>query len=137
MGAHGSSVLALVFVLASGAACVDEETREVAGGDLYLRYCASCHGADAKGSGDVAAALKRAPADLTTLAKRNGGRFDEGAVMAVIDGRRLVAEHGAREMPVWGAIFEEEHEGEAFQAYTGLLQARALTDYLRAVQEKE
>jgi mono/diheme cytochrome c family protein len=138
MAAHGSGVFALAVVLAaSGAACVDEEAREVAGGDLYLRYCASCHGADAKGNGPVAGVLKRPPADLTTLAKRSGGRFDEAAVLAAIDGRRLVAEHGAREMPVWGAVFEEEHEGEAFQAYTGLLQARALTDYLRSIQEQE
>jgi mono/diheme cytochrome c family protein len=138
MAAPGSRLLALALVLAAGgSACVDEETREVAGGELYLRYCASCHGADAKGSGALAAALKRPPADLTTLAKRSGGRFDEAAVMAAIDGRRLVAEHGSREMPVWGAVFEDEHEGERFQAYTGLLQARALTDYLRSIQVKE
>jgi mono/diheme cytochrome c family protein len=135
MAAPGSCLGVLALVLAaSAAACVDEEGRELAGKDLYLRYCASCHGADAKGSGAVAANLKRPPADLTALAERSGGRFDEAAVMAAIDGRRLVAEHGSREMPIWGAVFEDEHEGEAFQSYTGLLQARALTDYLRSIQ---
>ena len=129
-------VLALALFLAA-AGCVDEESREVAGSDLFLRYCASCHGTDAKGSGPVAASLTRPPADLTAIAKRAGGRFDEAAVMATIDGRRLVAEHGSREMPVWGAVFEEEREGKPFQAYAGLLQARALADYLRSIQVKE
>lgn len=129
-------VLAVAFA-AGGIGCVDEATREVAGGDLYLRYCASCHGLDGKGGGPVATSLKRPPSDLTTLAKRAGGRFDEGTVMAMIDGRRLVAEHGSRDMPVWGAVFEEEHKGKPFQAYTGLLDARALSDYLRSIQVKE
>ena len=136
MGAARHTILALALFLAA-AGCVDEETREVAGSDLFLRYCASCHGADATGNGPLAGALKRPPADLTALAKRSGGRFDEGAVMATIDGRRLVSEHGSREMPVWGTLFEEEHEGQPFQAYAGLLQSRALVDYLRSIQVTE
>ena len=136
MRASPHRALALAFLLAASG-CVDEETREVAGGDLFLRYCASCHGADAKGSGPVAASLRRPPSDLTTLAKRSGGRFDEAAVMAAIDGRRVVAEHGSREMPVWGAVFEEKREGQPFQAYTGLLHSRALSDYLRSIQVNE
>jgi mono/diheme cytochrome c family protein len=128
--------LAALLALA-GAGCVDEETRELAGSDLYLRYCASCHGADGKGNGPVAASLKTAPADLTGLAKRSGGRFDETAVMSAIDGRRRVSEHGSREMPVWGAVFEKEHAGEPFQAYVGLLQSRALADHLRSIQVQE
>jgi len=130
------AALALVL-LALAAGCVDEETQAVAGRDLFLRYCASCHGIDAKGGGPLAASLKRQPADLTTLAKRSGAPFDEGAVMATIDGRRLVAEHGSREMPVWGVLFEEEREGQPFQAYTGLLHSRALSDYLRSIQVTE
>jgi mono/diheme cytochrome c family protein len=125
--------LALALACLTGA-CVDKETQEVAGRDVYLRYCASCHGEDARGGGPVAATLKRAPSDLTTLAARSGGRFDEPYVMSTIDGRRAVAEHGGREMPVWGAVFEEEHQGEPFQAYVGLLQTRALVDYLRSIQ---
>jgi hypothetical protein len=40
-------------------------------------------------------------------------------------------------MPVWGVLFEEEREGQPFQAYTGLLQSRALSDYLRSIQVTE
>ncbi len=119
------------------AGCVDETRREVAGKDLYLRYCASCHGAGGKGDGPVAGSLRRPPTDLTALARRAGGRFDEAALMASIDGRRAVAEHGSREMPVWGAVFETEHAGEPFQAYVGLLETRALVDYLRSIQARE
>jgi hypothetical protein len=60
--------------------------------------------------------LRRPPRDLTTLARRRGGRFDERYVIAVIDGQQLVAEHGPRDMPVWGIVFDEElHD----QPYTG------------------
>jgi len=54
----------------------------------------------------------------------------------VIDGRRLIAEHGPREMPVWGAVFEEEYERERYGSLTTLYHGRALTDYLRSIQEE-
>lgn len=126
---------ALFALAASLAGCVDPETREVAGRDLYLRHCASCHGDDGRGSGPVAASLTTPAADLTRLAER-AGRFDEAAVMSAIDGRRKVAAHGPREMPVWCVVFEQEQEGQPFQVYAGLLQTRALADYLRSIQGK-
>ena len=110
--------------------------RHVAGSDLYRQYCAACHGPDGKGQGPLAASLKTPPADLTRIAERNGGKFDEAALMSVIDGRRAVAAHGPREMPVWGARFEEELKGEPMHTYVGLLQTRSLVDYLRTIQAK-
>jgi mono/diheme cytochrome c family protein len=130
--ATGAAVLAFA---ASLAGCVDPETREVAGRDLYLRHCASCHGQAGRGDGPLAASLKRPPADLTRIGAR-AGRFDEAAVMSTIDGRHAVAEHGPREMPVWGVVFEQQQEGQPFQVYAGLRQTRALTDYLRSIQVK-
>ena len=121
----------------AGSGCVDRESRHVAGSDLYRQYCAACHGADGKGGGPLAASLVKPPADLTRLAARSGGHFDEAALMSTIDGRRSVAEHGPREMPVWGARFEEEKKGEPFHTYVGLLQTRSLVDYLRSIQAKE
>jgi hypothetical protein len=55
--------------------------------------------------------------------------------MAVIDGRREVRAHGSREMPVWGAVFEDELRQRPYPAYTGLLRTRSLVDYLRSIQE--
>jgi mono/diheme cytochrome c family protein len=128
-------VLLLVGSLALSA-CADREDRHVAGSDLYVQYCAACHGSAGKGDGPLAATLRRPPADLTQIAARNGGKFDESALMSVIDGRRAVAEHGPREMPVWGARFEDELKGEPMHTYVGLLQTRSLVDYLRSIQPK-
>jgi hypothetical protein len=57
-------------------------------------------------------------------------------VIAVIDGKRLVAEHGPREMPVWGAIFDEELKDFPYTGYTVLLRAQVLADYLRSRQQE-
>ncbi len=54
--------------------------------------------------------------------------------MRVIDGRREVAAHGDRDMPVWGAVFEEEGRDEPYPAYQSLLKSRFLVDYLRTIQ---
>jgi len=42
---------------------------------MFSGYCAACHGLDGKGTGPAAAALKKAPADLTKISARNGGTF--------------------------------------------------------------
>jgi mono/diheme cytochrome c family protein len=70
----------------------------------YLSSCAVCHGTDAKGKGSLAGQLKAAPADLTQLAKKNGGVFPLNAVYEKIDGRQDVKAHGPRDMPIWGVI---------------------------------
>ena len=88
--------------------CAREQPPPASGAIFYHQYCASCHGPTGKGDCLVATSLQQPLADLTTLAHRAGGRFDEAAVMAVIDGRRAVAAYDSREMPVWGAVFEEE-----------------------------
>jgi mono/diheme cytochrome c family protein len=125
--------LAVAFALAGLSSCSSGEEPPT-GQVLYLRHCASCHGVAADGQGPVAAALRRPPSDLRTIAKRRGG-FDERYVMEVIDGRRAVAEHGLREMPVWGAVFEEELGAQRYAAYTSLLHSRSLTEYLRSLQQ--
>jgi mono/diheme cytochrome c family protein len=71
----------------------------------FLSSCASCHGADAKGTGPISALLTIPPPDLTLLAKRNNGVFPISAVYDAIDGSRAVPAHGTREMPVWGERF--------------------------------
>jgi mono/diheme cytochrome c family protein len=116
-------------------ACVDRETREATGAELYTVHCASCHGPEGAGDGPVAAGLATAPSDLRTIAARNGGTFDEAAVLAVIDGRRQVAVHGPRDMPVWGTILTEEKRGEPMPVYRAMGDARALVDYLRTLQQ--
>ena len=137
-GASSAWTLALLsaFLLAAATGCVETRTEEATGEQLYLRCCASCHGTSGRGDGSLAASLVPPPTDLTLLAQRAGGKFDETAVMMTIDGRQLVVQHGPREMPVWGAVFAEDHMSEPFATYRPILDARALADYLRTFQRK-
>ena len=82
-----------------------QPTASVNGVDLFKEYCAVCHGNDAKGTGPAADALKKRPADLTQLARKNGGTFPELHVLNFIKGDDVVAAHGSRDMPIWGTIF--------------------------------
>jgi mono/diheme cytochrome c family protein len=126
--------LAALAAVLLAVGCSSRYIEEPSGREVYLRHCASCHGEQGTGDGPVAASLKRPPSDLTAIARRAGGKFDERRVMQVIDGRALVAEHGTRSMPVWGVVFEEELEGQSYAGYTSLLRSRNLTDYLRSIQ---
>ena len=123
-----------LWVAFAALACAEQTEAPPTGQLLYVRHCASCHGLGGVGDGPVAESLMKSPADLTMLAAGNEGRFDEARIMQVIDGRREVVEHGSREMPVWGAVFETELEGERYGTYAAMLHVRALTDYLRSLQ---
>jgi len=81
-------------------------TYSFSGAEMYKTWCSSCHGAQGRGDGPVAAALKKPPADLTQLAKKNGGKFPTGRVREYIEGTKEVAAHGSRDMPVWGTFFK-------------------------------
>ena len=122
------------------------EERAAAGNERFLRYCASCHGREAKGGGPVAGALKRPPADLTRIELRRG-RFDPDFLASFIDGRVRVEEHGPGDMPVWGRVLDAEdeqtwREGRPRPPETQLPPDNPLTpgaialiiDYLRSVQ---
>jgi len=125
-------VLCFGFFLGS-TGCVDRTSDVPEGVALFRRHCASCHGIAGRGDGPAAAGLAGTPADLTSL--RRAGRFQEADLMATIDGRKQVAIHGSRDMPVWGRIFEQAHGDEPFPAYSGIGDTRALVDYLATLQE--
>jgi mono/diheme cytochrome c family protein len=72
---------------------------------MFTTYCAVCHGTGGKGDGPAANALKKRPADLTQLARKNNGTFPEVHVMNFITGEDIVAVHGSRDMPIWGDLF--------------------------------
>ncbi len=78
------------------------------GAVTYEFYCQACHGADGKGDGPAAASLTVKPADLTTLAARNGGTFPAARVAAAIDGRIEIVGHVDLAMPPWGQLFAHE-----------------------------
>ena len=119
---------------------------EDAGRREYVNSCAVCHGDSGRGDGPIVASLKIAPADLTKIQKSNNGVFPFGRVYEVIDGRKTIAAHGSRDMPVWGDRFREKSaelaelalrfgisiDAEAF-ARDRIL---ALIRYLSSLQEK-
>lgn len=109
-----------------------QPTATLNGADLFREYCAVCHGNDAKGSGPAADALKKRPADLTQLARKNGGSFPELHVMNYIKGQDIVAAHGTRDMPIWGSIFSQMSSNQ------DLVQVRVynLLKYIEEVQAK-
>jgi len=108
-------------------------TSPSSGQEMYKTYCASCHGTDGKGNGPAAAALKMPPADLTQLAKTNGGKFPDLKVASTIRGEGNIQAHGTPEMPVWGQLFwgmSHGHEGEVQQRVANL------TKYIETMQAK-
>jgi mono/diheme cytochrome c family protein len=76
------------------------------GRQLFIQYCAPCHGRDGTGSGPAAAALTVRPTNLTRLSSANKGRFPLERVRAFVGmGSPDSPAHGTREMPVWGPVF--------------------------------
>lgn len=76
------------------------------GKTTFMNYCASCHGLEGTGDGPAASALKPPPTDLTTLLKKNQGKYPAGFVAAVLKFGRNLAAHGSPDMPVWGSVFK-------------------------------
>lgn len=106
----------------------------------YMSKCASCHGVSGKGDGPVRSALSKAPADLTTYAKRNGDKLPTQLAWQVIDGRTEIPAHGSREMPVWGQELRKEvlkvNEGAPNPEWQVFGRISALIDYLGTIQVK-
>lgn len=80
-------------------------TSPASGSEMYLAYCASCHGPKGLGDGPVAQHLKTAVPDLTMLTAQNKGAFPKDHVAKVIRGEVGTQTHGLKDMPVWGPFF--------------------------------
>jgi mono/diheme cytochrome c family protein len=110
----------------------------------YDSNCAVCHGKLGKGDGPYAGMVDtRGGADITTLAKRNGGVFPILKVTETIDGRHTVKAHGPRDMPIWGTDYLLDAKDKLATAETPFdpevyVQYRifALTEYLYRLQVK-
>ena len=100
---------------------------------MYRQFCAACHGAHAKGNGPAAPTLKRQPPDLTTLAKRHGGKFPYDYVSSIVQFGPGSSAHGSPDMPTWGPIFQtiDKKDERAVQD-----RIRNLADYLASQQRK-
>lgn len=109
-----------------------EPIKPVAASDapaMFQTYCATCHGKAGKGDGPAAVALKKAPADLTKISERNGGKFPDVKVKRYIEGLDEVAAHGSRDMPIWGELFR------SLSRDTAQIRVQALADYVKGLQQ--
>lgn len=103
----------------------------VAGRDVYLAKCASCHGEAATGYGPAAARLQQRPIDLTILSTRTQP-FDRDRLRAAITGRiRRVPAHGTIEMPYWRTALDAP-----IPAASGATELDALLEYLETIQRQ-
>ena len=103
------------------------------GKEMYVNYCAPCHGLDGKGDGPVTPALRKAPTDLTVLTRDNSGKFPSSHVVAALEFGPDIPAHGSKQMPVWGPILGNMNRGISAQRQ---LRIHNLTDYLQSIQEK-
>lgn len=125
---------ALILLYSAPAFAGQRATTPAAGSGLFVNYCASCHGPNAKGNGPMADVLTTKPADLTTIARRNGGKFPSDVVFRTIDGRNPMKGHGGQEMPVWGNAFLRAEGGATPEVIRQRIEA--LVSYLESIQQK-
>lgn len=132
--------LAATFAIAAATLAVPARGEdEHLGLTEYEVACMPCHGVNGRGDGPKAASLAKPPADLTQIARANGGRYPKAKVAEIIDGRDQVAAHGPRDMPVWGERYRKPAErGEAVRRIDARARAQidALVDYLEQLQER-
>jgi mono/diheme cytochrome c family protein len=129
-----SRVAAALVMVGAGSLAVgeDKQPKVITGQATYMTYCAVCHGVAARGDGPLADQLRVRPPDLTLLAKRSGGRFDEETVRRIIDGRKPVKGHGGPDMPVWGDVFKNTADGYSDAAVRE--KVVGVVEHLRSIQ---
>ena len=144
----GMSLVALVAAgLIAGPAAADQSPDQASASKVELgkqdfeAYCASCHGSEGRGDGVGGEIVAMGTADLTQLAKRNGGTFPSVRVEHVIDGREQLKSHDFRFMPSWGDWFSDEaaQPGLDREAREVAVRGRiaALVAYLASLQQQE
>lgn len=103
------------------------------GSQMFASYCAVCHGTDGKGNGPAASALKQAPADLTALTGKNGGKYPAMHISSLLRGEAELPAHGSKDMPVWGPLFRQMSQGHEAEVQQRIAN---LNEYVESIQKK-
>jgi len=111
------------------------KTAATSGKQMYVSYCAPCHGVNGKGNGPVSSALKMQPTDLSALTKNNGGKFPSEHVVSILQFGTANPAHGTSEMPVWGPVLSRMDSAYT-QNDVKALRISNLTHYLESMQAK-
>jgi len=137
------SLITMAALLALGMGFADQSGKKVtltasktaptSGKQMYLSYCAPCHGVDGRGNGPIAPVLKVPPTDLTTLSRNNHGKFPDSHIVTVLQNGTELRAHGTQEMPVWGPIFGKM---DGTNPQDKLLRMSNVSRYLETLQVK-
>jgi mono/diheme cytochrome c family protein len=106
------------------------QSKPDSGKQMYKDYCAACHALDGKGNGPAVEYLKAPPADLTTMAKRNNGKFPAEQFASVLRFGTSTHPHGTSDMPIWGPLFRSQNKDVAE------LRIHNLSSFVEAMQGK-
>jgi mono/diheme cytochrome c family protein len=107
---------------------------DYSGEEIFLKYCAACHGESGRGDGPVAPGLASAVPDLTAISRRYGD-FPTTLVRDTIDGRGArIDAHGTRTMPVWGYEFWIEEGGDVVAQREMKEAITRLVEHIRSIQ---
>lgn len=108
------------------------------GAHFYTEHCATCHGYDGKGQGELSDLLTIEVPDLTVLSQKNDGEFPMLKVIQVIDGRSGMRAHD-KPMPPYGTLFRQELAPPLgiSGAVEPLIRGRVLSiaEYLESIQQ--
>lgn len=112
-----------------------QPTSPASGQQMFVHYCASCHGAKATGNGPAAPALKAHPTDLTALSQKNGGTFPVYRIQSVLKFGVENPAHGSVDMPVWGDAFRMLNGPGSDSTMQVNQRIINLTNYLKIIQK--
>ncbi len=127
-------VIAGTSVVAAVSGEQERSVQTIDGKQNYDTYCATCHGAGGKGDGVIASSLRKRPADLTQLAKKNDGRFPTETIVKFVDGRTRDEAHSRSDMPVWGDVFSKSQTSTSPDDVKSTIEA--LVKYIETIQDK-
>ena len=135
--------MAVATILAAGLAYANQndgkvtlplnKTSPTSGQQMYVNYCAPCHGVDGRGHGPVAPVLKVPPTDLTLLSSNNKGKFPDTHIVTVLQNGSDIPSHGSATMPVWGPILGRMNVSNPQDR---MLRISNLSRYLETLQVK-
>lgn len=128
-------LICTIALLGWNAAAHASDYVAMSGQELYVRFCASCHGVTGSGDGPVASSFTVEVPDLTLIARRAKGAYPRERIEKIIDGRYIVAAHGTRTMPVWGEDFSSLELGNPDAERGTRLIIKRLADYVWLLQK--
>lgn len=132
-------LISLVSALGLGACVLANAPAPMpTGAQDFADFCAGCHGLSGQGNGEMAATLSKRPADLTRLARRNGGTFPTTRVMAKIWGY-TGGKGGTSVMPNFGPLLDSDmvpyDGGDGIMSPTPIRLVQ-IAEHLQAIQVK-